>query len=122
MAEVFAEIGEPHETHCDFCSCNWETDKEPNQRSQATFTGINDTHENYFPLERKQSHFNVMALTSLGQQAQDQRFGSRGVAKICEVVKEQTDLNAKTIQRASTDLKKLYSMKRAMRIDDDRVL
>ena len=63
-----------------------------------------------------------MALTSLGWLTHDQRSGSKGVAAIYKVATEQTDQNSETIQGASTELKKLYSVKDAMRIDEDGVV
>ena len=104
---------------CEFCSCNWDTDREilgvPSVEEESQVPPPANPSSKW----REEDATSVLALFTL---AQDQRSRKGAVAQICQMIKDGTDLLNETLQRGSQELKQLYKMKELMRISQDELL
>ena len=104
-------------THCDFCSCSWQTDEDPDLIEPT----LSPASEGDSP-QTNWIQADVTSLTNFSRLTHDQQSRFRGVAQMYKVLKSQSDLSVEVLQEASNELKQFYSMKDSMRIDKDDIL
>ena len=63
-----------------------------------------------------------MTVTDLDHLTQDQSLGAEAVVRINQVIRDKIEIKPEDIQETSFELKQLYKMKDAMRIDEDGTL
>ena len=104
-------------THCDFCSCSWQTDED----SDPIGPSSTPSYEGDSP-QTDWIQADVTALTNFSRLTHDQQSGFGAVAQMYKVIKSRSDLSTEVLQEASNELKQLYSMRDLMRIDKDGIL
>ena len=96
MGEIREEVKEAEgQTHCDFCSCSWQTDENPNGREE-----LPDLRDELPETDWVEA--DVTALTSFHRLTHDQQSGFGAVTQMYRLIKDQSELSIEALHEASS--------------------